>query len=407
MTINVKQLGKITRFNGVDISQMRYYIKISNRTSILKMLSKHPWIQNEPTTTIKILMKSEASYQSLLETQPSTTPAEIANLEEKMGFGYHHAIGELIYALVTCHPDISYAVIKLSQYLTKPSRIHFEALKNIYRYLNQTMDNGIHYWRKHPCMDLQKVPFLSCPQDPSYDDTTIPTCHNHSIDKMFGVVDSEYTGDTLHCRSVTDIALRLASGTIMYKSKFQESIALSSTEAKFIAAAEAGKHILYTRSILEEIGIEQEAATILYEDNQGALLMANTQQPTKQTHHMDIKHFILQQWVENDIIHLRRITTNDNFADALTKANGRINFQQHMSYILGKHPPQYTAQSILTTLLSAGDKSLQTNTGGYHTDIQRSGNNIKPRSQYLTMDCVEVQIARAPPSEKKVQKWVN
>lgn len=50
---------------------------------------------------------------------------------------------------------------------------------------------------------------------------------------------------------------------------------LSSTEAEFIAACEAGKYILYVRTILEEIGMPQEAASILYEDNQGALLMAN------------------------------------------------------------------------------------------------------------------------------------
>ena len=69
--------------------------------------------------------------------------------------------------------------------------------------------------------------------------------------------------------------------------------------------------------------------------------MANAQQPTKRTRHMDIKHFILQQWVEKDLILLRRISTADNYADALTKATSRIIFHRHMSYIMGKHKPQY------------------------------------------------------------------
>ena len=135
--------------------------------------------------------------------------------------------------------------------------------------------------------------------------------------------------------------MRLAGGTILYRTKYQDTIAQSSTEAEFIAAADAGRHILYVRSILEQIGIPQQDATILYEDNQGALLLANAQQPTKRTRHMDIKHFILQQWVENDLIILKRIATADNYADILTKTTGRIIFTRHMNYIMGKHIPHY------------------------------------------------------------------
>ena len=68
---------------------------------------------------------------------------------------------------------------------------------------------------------------------------------------------------------------------------------MSSTEAEFTAACDAAKAILYIRSILDEINISQDEATTLYIDNNGALLMANAQQPTRQTHHMDIKHFAL------------------------------------------------------------------------------------------------------------------
>ena len=117
--------------------------------------------------------------------------------------------------------------------------------------------------------------------------------------------------------------------------------AASSTEAEFTAAAEAGKYILYVRSILDQINIPQTEATVLYEDNQGALLMANAQQPTKNSRHMDIKNFMLQQWVEDDVLILQRIATQENFADTMTKANGKSLFHRHMNYILGKHKPKY------------------------------------------------------------------
>jgi len=91
---------------------------------------------------------------------------------------------------------------------------------------------------------------------------------------LFAAVDSDYAGDNAHRRSVSGIILHLAGGTIFYKTKYQETVSQSSTESEFIAAAEAGRYILYIQTILEQIGIPQMAATSLYEDNQGALLIA-------------------------------------------------------------------------------------------------------------------------------------
>ena len=89
-----------------------------------------------------------------------------------------------------------------------------------------------------------------------------------------------------------------------------------------MTAYEAAKVILYVRSILDDIGINQNSATTLYEDNQGALLMANCGQPTKRTRHIDTKYFALQDWIERDLILLKRISTQDNEADPLTKNLG-------------------------------------------------------------------------------------
>ena len=97
-------------------------------------------------------------------------------------------------------------------------------------------------------------------------------------------------------------------------------MAQSSTEAEFIAAAEAGRYILYLRTIMEEIGLPQHHATVIYEDNNGALLMAKAGQPTKRTKHIDTRYFALQSWVERDLLSFKRISTTDNSADAMTKA---------------------------------------------------------------------------------------
>jgi len=86
----------------------------------------------------------------------------------------------------------------------------------------------------------------------------------------------EYDAHVLHAYADSDWAscvkthasfggscIRLAGGTIAYKSKFHPTVAGSSTEAEFMAAYDTGKMILFDRSILWDLGIPQEAATLL------------------------------------------------------------------------------------------------------------------------------------------------
>ena len=98
---------------------------------------------------------------------------------------------------------------------------------------------------------------------------------------------------------------------------------------------------LYLRSLLDELGIEQTTATKLYEDNSGAILMANAQRPTRRTRHLDIRHLALLDWVETDQIVLEAISTHDNPADALTKILGPQLFSRHSFTLLGKRKPMY------------------------------------------------------------------
>jgi hypothetical protein len=73
-----------------------------------------------------------------------------------------------------------------------------------------------------------------------------------------------------------------------------------------------------------DLGIQQQAASILYDDNNAAIAMANAQKPTNRTRHMDICFLALLDWVERDLIHLDRIHTSSNESDHLKN--------------IGKHP---------------------------------------------------------------------
>ena len=143
-------------------------------------------------------------------------------------------------------------------------------------------------------------------------------------------------------RSFTGICIFLSGGVIAYKTKFQPTVALSSTEAKFMAACDAGRMCLFIRSILWDLNIPQEAATITYEDNDGCTAMGNAQKPTNCTCHINIKYFSPCEWIECDLIYLERVDTAINTADHLTKALTQTLFHRHANYLLGHIPPRYS-----------------------------------------------------------------
>ena len=93
-------------------------------------------------------------------------------LEKEMKFNYRQAIGELIYAMVTCRPDISSPLIKLSQDSNNPAREHYVAVRDIFRYLSCTKSNGIHYCRKESA-DIASRSFRSIECEHDDNDATI------------------------------------------------------------------------------------------------------------------------------------------------------------------------------------------------------------------------------------------
>ena len=152
-------------------------------------------------------------------------------------------------------------------------------------------------------------------------------------------------------------------------------MAWSSCEAEFVAACAAAKIAMYLRSILDEINVPQHHTTMIYEDNTGALTMANTGQPTKRTKHMDTKHFALQDWVEQDLVNLEQINSPDNSADSFTKALARTKFYVHNDVIMGRMPPKYYNGDITPIVL---EKPSPANTNDTNALVLK---NIKTTSK--------------------------
>ena len=262
----LNDLGIIRKFNGVNIHQTRWYIKISCEDYILKILLHHQWKELK-ASNLPLPMRSDSKYQRDLElaTRP-TTPHEQNQPQQQAGLSYRMATGELIYALVVARLDISFAIIKLCQYGSNPAAIHYQAVKHVFAFLNNTRDDGLIYWRPRPREDLP--------------DVTPPLARSNPINSLehpiappttlLSYSDSDWGSDASHRKSVSGSMIILLSGAaVLYNTKYQKAVALSSTEAEFVSASDARKMTIYMRTLLTDLGFSQDNPTqLLIEDKQ-------------------------------------------------------------------------------------------------------------------------------------------
>lgn len=157
MRIQLKILGPIDRFNGLDVHQTKHYIKITCEKYLYKAMSAHTWIGDVPIADKPTPLPSDNAYIQALEAAkpPNTTQAQ-ADLKAKMGFNYRQVIGEIIYPMMKCRPDIAFHATKLSQYMENPAEAHYIALQQVCRYLAKPGKTGYIFGETNHEMISQK-----------------------------------------------------------------------------------------------------------------------------------------------------------------------------------------------------------------------------------------------------------
>ena len=201
---------------------------------------------------------------------------------------YREAVGALLYIATTTRPDISAAMSILCRRVSKPRQRDWTAVKQVLRYLKQTID------------------------------LKLEISANTNLN-LAGYVDADWAGDSSDRKSTSGYLFQLGSNLVLWSSKKQMSVALSSTEAEYVSAAQASQEILWLRQLLIDIGEPATQATVLFEDNQGCIKLANKDKVSTRTKHIDIKYHHLRDLTERDIIQLEYCETNKMLADMLTK----------------------------------------------------------------------------------------
>ena len=108
--------------------------------------------------------------------------------------------------------------------------------------------------------------------------------------------------------------------TLTWSSKRQPFVTLSSTEAEFVAAVEAGKEIKWTRNILTEFGFPLTLPSTLFVDNKSGISVAKNPEHHGRMKHLDLRFYWLREAVEEGLIDPLYVSTHEQVADILTKA---------------------------------------------------------------------------------------
>ena len=285
---DIMDLGKLTYFLGMSVVQDQEELTtwIAQPAYIKKLLEKQEMGDSKPVGT---------------PVDPGSHLLKATEDEEAMDQQlYQSLVGSLMYLSVCTRPDIAYAVSTLARFSNKPNRSHWTAAKRVLRYLRGTDDYGIAFTKS-------------------------------DSGECMGYSNADWAGDQEDRRSTSGYLFLMTGGPVSWKSRKQESVALSTAEAEYIALSSAAQETVWLRRLITELGSELEGPTTLMEDNQSAIAMAKNPQFHGRAKHIDIRHHFIREKVNGGDIKLIYCPTGDMIADMLTKGLNRHQLKNLMA----------------------------------------------------------------------------
>ncbi|WKA06698.1 hypothetical protein VitviT2T_024587 [Vitis vinifera] len=275
----MKDLGPVKRILGIRIERDR----ASKKLCMLQEQYIERMLVRFNMGKAKVVSSPLASHFKLSSRHSPSTDKE---KEDMRRVPYASAVGSLMYAMVCTRPDIAYAVGVVSRFLSNPGRHHWEAVKWIMRYLRGTSKLKLTFGSGKPI--------------------------------FVGYTDSDMTGDVDNRRSTSGYLMTFSGGAVSWQSRLQKCVALSTTEAEYIAAAEACKELLWMKCFMQELGFKQQRY-VVYCDNQSAIHLSKNSTYHARSKHIDVRYHSMRDALNDNLFEIEKIHTDNNGSDMLTK----------------------------------------------------------------------------------------
>jgi hypothetical protein len=299
----MKDLGEVRHILGIQVHRDRQarVLSIDQSAYIKTIVTRFGMWESKP------VMTPMDPGTKLSKAQCPATSDEKQAMDK---VPYQACLGAIMYAMLGTRPDIAFAVTTLGQFASDPGQAHWLAMKRLLRYLRGTMDYKLRYGFANERSQLTQA--------------------------IIGYSDSNYADDVDDRKSVGAYVFMLFGGAISWQAKKQSTVALSSTEAEYMAVTQAAKEALWWRAFMTSLGCPTLSPSTLYSDNLGCIALSKNPEYHSRTKHIDVKHHFVRQCVENGSLTLAFVGTTEMAADMLTKALSRDKHQHCMS-LIGVH----------------------------------------------------------------------
>ena len=199
-----------------------------------------------------------------------------------------------MYLMIGTRPDIAFAVTTLSRHSANPSKEHLDKALYICRYLVGTKSYHIVY------DGLSRRGITAC-------------------------TDSDWASNPVNRRSNTGFFTKLANGIFSWNSYAQPTVALSSTEAEYMALSDCSRQVTWIKNLMHELGYNL-GPILIAGDNQGSIFIAKNPVTEKRSKHIDLRYHFIRDRITDKTIEVVFIEGEHNPADMFTKNLGHVKF---------------------------------------------------------------------------------